>query len=64
MVLPFATLKMFPGLQNCSVHNTRSATGTCKVIDMDGSFHIVLISMVFSHFSYFQKENLKYLSEW
>jgi len=43
IVLPFATLKMFPGLQNCSVHNTRSAIGACEVIDMDGSLHRFLI---------------------
>jgi len=43
IMLSFATFKMFPDLQNCSVHNTRSAIGTCKVVDMDGSVHRFLI---------------------
>jgi len=43
IVLPFATFKMFPGVQNCSVHNTRCAIGTCKVMYMDGSVNRFLI---------------------
>jgi len=43
IVLAFPTLRMFHGLQNCSVYNTRSAIGTCKIIDMVGSVHRFLI---------------------
>jgi hypothetical protein len=53
-VLPFATLKVLPSLQNCSVHNTRSAIGTCKVILFTG----LCFYFICSHFSYFRKKIL------